>query len=50
MLLRNSTSGAFQVYNINNNQITGSAPMGQVGLNWQFFGVGNFSGIPGMVF
>ena len=43
MLLRNSTSGNFQVYNISNNQITGSASLGAVGLNWQFAGVGNFS-------
>ncbi len=43
MLLRNSTSGNFQVYNISNNQITGSASLGAVGLNWQFSGIGNFS-------
>jgi hypothetical protein len=49
MLLRNS-SGAFQVYNISNNQLTGSSPLGAVGPDWQFFGVGNFSGIPGMNF
>jgi hypothetical protein len=33
-----------QVYDISNNQITGTAFMGTVGLNWQFSGVGNFSG------
>jgi hypothetical protein len=33
--------------NISNNQITGSADIGTVGLEWQFFGVGNFNGIPG---
>jgi hypothetical protein len=33
-----------QVYNIRNNQITGSAFMGTVGLDWQFSGIGNFSG------
>jgi hypothetical protein len=45
MLLRNSTSGAFQVYNVapNSNNITGSASLGAVGLNWQFSGTGNFS-------
>jgi hypothetical protein len=34
----------FQVYDIKNNQIIGSAFMGAVGLNWQFSGIGNFSG------
>src|SRR5258706_1177641 len=33
-----------QVYNIRNNQITGSAFMGTVGLDRQFSGIGNFSG------
>jgi len=52
MLLRNSdpasaTAGALQVYNISNNQLTGSAPMGAVGLDWQFSGVGNFGSLPG---
>jgi hypothetical protein len=44
MLLRNSTSGAFQVYNVvpNNNNITGSASVGTVGLEWQVMGFGNF--------
>jgi hypothetical protein len=47
MLLRNSTSGAFQVYNIapNNNNITGSARLGTVGLEWQIAGFGNFSSL-----
>jgi hypothetical protein len=46
MLLRNTnpaTLGALQVYNISNNAITGSVPMGAIGLEWQFAGVGNFS-------
>ena len=47
MLLRNSNTGDLQVYNINNNQITGSAFIGTVGLDWQFSGVGNFSSVPG---
>jgi hypothetical protein len=29
-----------------NNQITGAAFMGNVGFNWQFSGVGNFSSVP----
>jgi hypothetical protein len=32
-----------QVYNINNNQITGSASIGTVGLDWQFGGVAPIS-------
>src|SRR5438132_12614159 len=43
MILRNSNTGGLQVYDISNNQITGTAFMGAVGLNWQFSGVGNFS-------
>jgi hypothetical protein len=47
MLLRNSTSGAFQVYNIapNNNNITGSALLGTVGLEWQVLAFGNFESV-----
>src|SRR5262249_51860433 len=37
-------TAALQVYNITNNQITGSPSMGAVGLDWQFSGIGNFSG------
>jgi hypothetical protein len=44
MILRDSNSGGFQVYDIKNNAVTSSAFMGAVGLNWQFSGVGNFSG------
>jgi hypothetical protein len=36
-----------EVYDINNNQITNAAFIGTVGLDWQFSGVGNFSGVPG---
>jgi len=48
MLLRNSTSGAFQVYNIphpNSNNITGSASLGTVGLEWQVLAFGNFDNV-----
>jgi hypothetical protein len=47
MLLRNSNNGGLEVYDINSNQITGAAFLGAVGLDWQFSGVGNFSGAPG---
>jgi hypothetical protein len=35
LVLRNVNTGAFQVYDIANNQLTGSASLGQVGLDWQ---------------
>ena len=48
MMLRNSNlTGQFLAYNISDNQITGFASIGTVGLEWQFSGIGNFSGIPG---
>jgi hypothetical protein len=37
-VLRNVNSGAFQVYNIANNQLTGAASLGAVGLDWQLGG------------
>jgi hypothetical protein len=37
--LRNTSTGAFQVYDIANNSITGAAPLGQVGLDWQAAGI-----------
>jgi hypothetical protein len=40
-------TNAFEVYEISNNQITNAAFIGTVGLDWQFSGVGNFSGVPG---
>ena len=38
-MLRNVNSGAFEVYDIANNQLTGAAPLGSVGLDWQVGGV-----------
>jgi hypothetical protein len=34
--LRNVNTGAFEVYDIANNQLTGAAPLGSVGLDWRF--------------
>ena len=34
MLMRNNNTGAFEVFDINNNHITSAAGMGQVGLEW----------------
>jgi hypothetical protein len=36
-----------QVYDIDHNQITGTAFLGAVGSDWQFSGVGNFSSVLG---
>jgi hypothetical protein len=47
MLMRNSTTGAFEVYDISHNAITSSTAMGQVGLEWTVAGFGDFSGNPG---
>jgi hypothetical protein len=37
-VLRNKNTGAFEVYDIANNQLTGAAPLGTVGLDWQMGG------------
>jgi len=42
--LRNSTTGGLEVYDINNNQLTGAAFVGAVGLDWQFAGVAAANG------
>src|SRR3989440_8644620 len=39
LLLRNRSTGALQVYNIANNQLTGSFSLGAVGADWKFAGV-----------
>jgi len=39
MLMRDTNNGAFEVYDISNNQITAAAPMGQVGLEWSVAGI-----------
>jgi hypothetical protein len=44
LMLRNSTTGGLEVYNIANNQIVNASFMGTVGLNWQFSGIGDFNG------
>jgi hypothetical protein len=38
MVLRNTKTGAFEVYDIANNTITGAASLGSVGLDWQLGG------------
>jgi hypothetical protein len=44
LLLRNSTTGGLEVYDINNDQITGAAFIGTVGLDWQFAGIAPANG------
>jgi hypothetical protein len=39
MIMRNANTGALLLYDIANNQITGAAVLGTVGLDWQFAGV-----------
>jgi hypothetical protein len=39
LLLRNTRTGAFQIYNINHGRLTGSVSLGPVGLDWKFAGV-----------
>ena len=39
LLLRNVNTGGLEVYNIANNQITGAAFLGTIGLDWQLAGV-----------
>jgi hypothetical protein len=34
-----STTGGLEVYDMNNNQLTGAAFIGTVGLDWQFAGI-----------
>src|SRR5262249_50187608 len=43
MLMRNSTTGDFVVYDIANNQVVGFHALGTVGLEWSVAGFGNLS-------
>ena len=38
LVLRNTKTGQFEVYDIANNQITAASSLGQVGLDWQLGG------------
>jgi hypothetical protein len=44
MLMRNGSTGAFEVYDISHNAVTSAASMGAVGLEWTVAGFGDFSG------
>jgi hypothetical protein len=39
MLMQNSSTGAFEIFDISHNAITSAASMGQVGLQWQVGGI-----------
>src|SRR5439155_479200 len=43
MLLRSSTTGGFEVYDVSNNNITNAAALGTVGLDFQVAGFGDFN-------
>jgi hypothetical protein len=43
MLMQNSNTGAFEVYDISNNKITSATSMGQVGLEWQVGGFATYA-------
>ena len=47
MILRSQTTGGLEVYDISHNQITNTASLGTVGLDWFMVGVGDFSSNPG---
>ena len=44
MILRDGTTGDYEVYDIGTNAILAASPMGQVGLEWQVAGLGGFYG------
>ena len=47
MMMRNTNTGAFMVYDISNDQITSASALGTVGLDWQVAGFGPMHGPPG---
>jgi hypothetical protein len=44
LIMRNTSTGAFELYDISNNQITSSFSLGAVGLEWQVAGLGPMHG------
>jgi hypothetical protein len=44
MILRRGSDGVYEIYNIGNNAILAGYTLGQVGTEYQFAGLGNFSG------
>jgi hypothetical protein len=48
MLLRNASTGAFVAYYVTADTVTSSAPVGTVGTNFSFAGIGDFDGMSGL--
>jgi hypothetical protein len=46
-ILRDTNTGAFQVYNVANDQVYNSASLGTVGLDWSVSGFGRFATVAG---
>jgi hypothetical protein len=44
MIMQNTNSGDLEIYDIGGNAILAAFPIGQVGLEWQFLGLGTFNG------
>jgi hypothetical protein len=44
MILRHASDGQYEIYNIGNNAILAGNSLGQVGIDWQFAGLGGFNG------
>ena len=44
MIMRDSGSGGYEIYDLGNNAILANYPLGQVGIAWQFIGLGEFDG------
>ena len=44
MIMRDGKNGAYEIYGIGSNSILTAAALGQIGLEWQVAGLGDFSG------
>ena len=44
MIMRDGNNGDYEIYGIGSNGILTAAPLGQIGLEWQVAGLGDFSG------
>jgi ELWxxDGT repeat protein len=44
MILRHPSDGKYEIYDLGNNAVLAGYPLGQVGTDWQFGGLGDFSG------
>jgi hypothetical protein len=44
MILRHGADGNYEIYDIGTNTILTAAPLGQVGTDWKFVGLGGFNG------